>query len=356
MIRNAIAVLMFTTSFSVAASERVMCTQPFDSNILAHNPANQSALKLMSKPRFVSLRVDHIDEVAIRLAQMTELKSPKWNFSPVYPQFQGPTRLASFFLVINSINYSFFDIKTKQRFQDRKSYGSSLMTERVTSKWREIEAENFKYLRTMTSHRLTQDLFPAEFPISMVKERVAALREAGTFLSLLANEGGFYQWLKKRSRSGALNLCRELVLVLPSWQDEFLKRAQLFVAMLWGRFQGTPYTFVSKDSLLQLTIFADYRVAQTLYGLSLLEFDFALQRKLLSSEAIRKGSRMEREMRAASIVLGEKLRLALEQIMKRSVTAPEIDYVLWVVPKNPELKEILTREMLPHHFTRTTDY
>lgn len=67
----------------------------------------------------------------------------------------------------------------------------------------------------------------------------------------------------------------------------FYKRAQILVGDLWGAFKGESYgkfTDVGK-----LTMFADYRVPQTLIQLNIIEYSEELKKKILNKEVLAHG-------------------------------------------------------------------
>jgi len=79
----------------------------------------------------------------------------------------------------------------------------------------------------------------------------------------------------------------------------FLKRAQIFAADLWRRFDGQGYgEFHDIDTL---TMFADYRVPQSLLYLGVLCYSDELMGRLVKGEHVEVGSVEEVEIRGCSI-------------------------------------------------------
>lgn len=74
-------------------------------------------------------------------------------------------------------------------------------------------------------------------------------------------------------------------------QVHFYKRAQIFVADLWGAFHGVGLG--QFDDIDQLTMFADYRVPQMLYGLGVLVYNQDLVDKIENRQEILPGRQFE---------------------------------------------------------------
>ena len=143
---------------------------------------------------------------------------------------------------------------------------------------------------------------------------------------------------------------------LPSFMDvttfagqrlPFFKRAQILVADLAGRFGGRgPGAFRDLDGL---TAFADYKVPQVLRQLGILRYDAVLSDTVARYQPIPAGSRMEVEIRAATVWGCELIRQQLaEEGIARSAMA--IDWLLW------DTGQRLPGDAAPYHRTRTIFY
>jgi len=127
----------------------------------------------------------------------------------------------------------------------------------------------------------------------------------------------------------------------------FYKRAQIFVADVWGALGGTgPAEFAD---IGELTMFADYRVPQLLLHLGVMQYDDALKRRVVARDEIAANSVEEVEIRAATIVAVEQLRAALAARGKPLLSI-QVDWSLW--QKGEDARE----SILPHHRTRTIFY
>jgi hypothetical protein len=187
---------------------------------------------------------------------------------------------------------------------------------------------------------LCQNRFP------MVKERISHLQElkqnivvgrgdpnnppnASFFINLMAEDiidgtEDVENWL---------NL---LIYAFPGYsQDMFLKRAFLFFMMLYRRMGWF------KDSIHKLPIPADYQIPKILNTEGCLQYREDLREIIRTNELIPKGSLMECEIRASSIIACRKI---AEQC---DVTMCKIDEYIWLNRK---------KYRVPFHLTMTTDY
>lgn len=91
------------------------------------------------------------------------------------------------------------------------------------------------------------------------------------------------------------------------------KRAQIFVADLWGAFKGKGYG--EFNDIGEITIFADYIVPAVLQQLGVLKYSAALAGTIEANGEIGSGSEEEVELRTCSVCAVEKMR---ELIQKKS--------------------------------------
>lgn len=88
------------------------------------------------------------------------------------------------------------------------------------------------------------------------------------------------------------------------------KRAQIFVADLWGAFDGKRYGNFS--DIRCITIFADYILPAVLRNLGVLKYSSDLASVVDSNTEIAAGTEQEVEIRACTIQAVEKLRNLVE--------------------------------------------
>jgi len=308
---------------------------------------------LLTSPRYVKFNETRVQEVA-EILQSYDLEIPPWNFPGQYPQTDDFEELCLYYLIFNSINYCYFDQDGKKFRRDDVS-GSTLALACLLERWDEIKDPNF--LANVDENYLLSELFAAESPISLVKERTNALREVGEFLN--SNLDFTFEKLFHRYRRNAYFVSQALPTHLSTWRDPFFKRSQLFVGMVYGRFQDWEKIPIDSESLEDLTIFADYRVPQTLIAMGILVPSASLLSRLHRNQLLGSGSRKELELRAGSVwggeVLGEQLR---ELRNEDNLNALHVDYLLWSAARKKDKlpPNVFTQHWPNHHRTVTTDY
>lgn len=96
------------------------------------------------------------------------------------------------------------------------------------------------------------------------------------------------------------------------------KRAQIFVADLWGAFKGEGYG--KFNDIGSITIFADYIIPAVLRELGILKYSSALSDSIDSKIEVYAGSEEEVEIRACSIYAVEKMRELIKSKFKKQVS------------------------------------
>lgn len=132
----------------------------------------------------------------------------------------------------------------------------------------------------------------------------------------------------------------------------FYKRAQIFVADLWGAFgrptgEDHPYHFRDIEAI---TMFADYRVPQILRHVGILTYSPQLAEKVDARQELAVSCEEEVEIRALTILAVERMRERVNAHRKMALTSIEIDWILW------NWGEGIKEEILPHHRTLTIYY
>lgn len=308
---------------------------------------------LLTNPKYVRLNADRSREVAEALKDY-DISIPRWDFDPrFHPQLDDFESVCLFNLFFNSVNYCYFDEDGK-KFEDADLSGSSLLCARLTEHWEEIKDPYF--LSQVDENYLLSELFRAERPISMVRERTVALREVGEFLN--SNPDFTFTKLFQKYKQNAYFVSQYLPVMLPTWRDPFFKRSQLFVGMTYGRFQDWANCPIDPDSLSDLTIFSDYRVPQTLIAMGIIEPRSQLLTRLHRKEFLAAGSQKELELRAASVVGADMITENLKSLIDEGVNSLNTDFLLWSASKRGvEMPAgLFTHEWLNHHYTMTTDY
>ena len=306
---------------------------------------------ILQKPKYLRLNEERAGTVAY-LLQDQELTLPTWDFAPFYPQSDDFEEMCLFYLLFNSINYCYFDQDGK-KFTDGEFSGSTLAGLRLTERWKELQDPTF--LAHVDENYLLSELFAAESPISMVKERTHAFREIGVFLN--KNPDFTFAKLFRKYHGNAYLVSQVIPSLLPTWRDPFFKRAQLFLGMVYGKFQNAEDPYIKEETLEDLTVFADYRLPQTLIAMGIIEPRASLLTRLHQNQFIGSGSRKELEIRAATILGTDMLTAALGELLG-DINVLHTDYLLWRATriKDQLPPEVFSRPWPNHHLTMSTDY
>lgn len=301
---------------------------------------------LMRDPEFVTIVPGRAQALAEALKDFP-VELPTWDFAPFYPQSDNFEEMCLYYLVFNSINYCYFD-EYNNRFEDGDHRASTLVGLRITENWEQMK--DFQFLSHIDETYLLGELFKAETPISLVKERAAAFREIGEFMRV--NVDFTFRKMFAKHHNNAYFVSQMIPTYFPTWRDPFFKRAQLFVGMVQGRFQHFDL------GLEDLTVFADYRVPQTLHSMGMLRFNPPFLKSIASNKLVHYGSKQELELRAATIVGADMLTSHLNEYHGGVLNALHADYLLWsAMRKRGSLPfGVMSSMDLPHHRTMTTDY
>lgn len=193
-------------------------------------------------------------------------------------------------------------------------------------------------------------------PVTMelMQHFARAWQELGQWLN--RDFGGHFTALLDRAQQSARHLI-ELLLHLPSFQDQasyrgatiyFYKRAQLLAADLHLAFKGQGWgQFRDLDTL---TIFADNLVPHVLRLDGILEYTPALAEHIDSGQLLPAGGEAEIEIRASALHAVEWIREIL-QADGMSITAMQLDYLLWNRGQRPDYKQAR-----PRHRSRSIFY
>jgi hypothetical protein len=166
---------------------------------------------------------------------------------------------------------------------------------------------------------------------------------------LIEKFDGKWKELIRRADQDASKLVDLVVNNFTSYDDKcffegrevyFRKRAQILVADIWACFENNGIGhFNNIDSI---TMFADYRVPQSLAYFGAIKYSDHLIDTLKTNPYIEPGSRLECEIRAASIWSVELVRRRALELFPSPPTAPfnavVIDFYLWDYAKASSAK------------------
>lgn len=311
--------------------------------------------------RLVTIDRTQVDAVAGRLAEAPE-PAADWSHE-LHPPARDDAELANLVLVLDALNFCFWNIPDSGRTRWRVTYAGQTHDgywALAAALRRAVEAgvplADAEYLATLTEDDIATILAgdPGSDPIPLLHARLEHLREAGK--TLLARwDGQFLEAITEANRSAA-KLVREVLAGLPSFRDtapwngheiRLYKRAQILVADLYGAFNGAgPGHFNDLDTL---TAFADYKVPQVLRQHGILTYAPDLSARIAKHQLIPPDSEAELEIRAATIWAVELLRQSLAR-HGRELPAYAIDWALW------QSGQSLPTEAEPYHRTLTVFY
>ncbi|XP_039259045.2 queuosine 5'-phosphate N-glycosylase/hydrolase-like [Styela clava] len=205
-----------------------------------------------------------------------------------------------------------------------------------------------------------------EIEIPLLDKRFEGFKESGRVLLEKFN-GSFINCIRQCERD-AVTLMNLVVENFPSFRDEsvfqnqrvaFYKRAQILVADIWCCFEGKGLgEFTNID---EITMFADYRVPQSLEYFEILKYSEELKKALSQRIVFPPGHRFELEIRGSSIEAIERLtsqvrKLLADDDIKESklsgVNSITVDNFLWDYAR--EHREKINH--LPFHLVRTIFY
>ncbi|CAL9056003.1 uncharacterized protein LOC135676749 [Musa acuminata AAA Group] len=267
----------------------------------------------------------------------------KWDFEGIH-YFDGGPLTVQYLFVLDALNFCFWP--------DEELIYDHLASGLKASLQKDKYALDANRLQMYTGPQL-RELLNWSRPLPLEEERVRLLHEVG--LELERNFGGEAANLVKASKNSAASLISIITSNFPGFRDHSLykghqvflyKRAQIFVADLWGAFKGEGYG--KFNDISSITIFADYIIPAVLRQLGILKYSSALSDSIDSKIEVCAGSEEEVEIRACSIYAVEKMRELIKSKFKKQVLSIEMDLWLWSYG--------VRNSALPHHRTLSIYY
>lgn len=132
------------------------------------------------------------------------------------------------------------------------------------------------------------------------------------------------------------------------------KRAQILIGDIWACFNGEGLGFFY--DIDEITMFADYRVPQTLLYFGVLKYDDRLSERLKKNEIMENGEEDEVEIRGCSIDAVETIVENVKEKLPsdKVVNSVLVDHFLWDF-RRKNAQEILEK-VLPFHKTYSIYY
>jgi hypothetical protein len=311
-------------------------------------------------------RLVHIDRDALAhtAAALVDVPAPPADWSAeLHPVAEDPTTLANLVLVVDALNFCFWNVPGGARPRWRVTYGGqtydgywALAAALRRAREQGVPLHDGDFLAAVGDDDVAAILRgdPGSEEIPLLAARAAHLREVGA--ALRTRWQGRFACAVQAAAGSASRLVQEVLAALPCFRDialrdgreiRFYKRAQILVADLHGAFAGAGLGAFA--DLHGLTAFADYKVPQVLRRFGVLVYEDALAAAIARYALIPPGSDAELEIRAATIWGVELLRQALAQ-RDRALPSYAVDWALW------RAGQALPADAAPYHRTRTVYY
>jgi len=259
------------------------------------------------------------------------------------------------FCVVNTLNFCFWHNDNEEGWKVDGHTGGYALCAAINRAIKEkVDILNPKFYSIITEEQLENVLrSDTKVKISLLSERVKCLHEVGRVL--LDHFGGTFENVIKKSENSAKKLLALIVDNFKCFKDEatfkghkvcFYKRAQILIGDIWACFNGKGIGhFIDLD---EITMFADYRVPQTLLWYGVFEYSPVLLEKLQQNVIFKNGDVEEIEIRGCSIHAIELLKeFVNKKLGVNTLNSILIDYFLWNF-RRKHAQEILEKG-LPFH-------
>ncbi|PKK90832.1 MAG: hypothetical protein CVV64_08100 [Candidatus Wallbacteria bacterium HGW-Wallbacteria-1] len=274
---------------------------------------------------------------------------PAWNRkdNSAFPHSMQQSEAIAFFTVLNSINFCFWtmpdQIKWHLNTDNGKVDGAMALFHGMCRGWYNQTWERFLQSLCHEPEQTMNEYFRGHGHLLLWNERVAMISDAAEYCLKSINEFSSKEFIDQTAGEFIAGLIQKL----PGFRDPFLKRAQLAWAMIHGHLGSPPV------KLKDLTLFADYKVPQTLHNMGILKYNTELTSRLENHENMSAGSQQELQIRAWTIICGERLVTELNRCRKstsRNWNGASLDYYLWSEGQK------VSAGSLPYHRCVTCDY
>ena len=264
--------------------------------------------------------------------------------TPVHPQKADSAGINWVFFA-DTLNFSFWnndlDAQYEVTYKGEKYTGYLAMCAAINRALDQgIPLTSPAFFTTLDVDGLGQLLIGDDgIPIPMLQERAACLNEVGHVLE--KNWSGSFSEMLQASKNSAPDLLQLILDNFPCFRDggsfegtkvSFHKRAQILVADIWCLFEGSGEGRMA--GIDGLTMFADYRVPQSLQHYGVFKYSDQLIDHLKAEKLLESGHRWEQEIRGCSIEAVERITAKVkEELAKRGsdavVNSILVDQYLW---------------------------
>lgn len=230
-----------------------------------------------------------------------------------------------------------------------------------------VDFTNPKYYATITKDDL-EKIFRSDDGITKVQlidERVNCLHEIGE--KLLEKYDGNFENVILAANKSAQSLMKLVCEEFPNFRDDaeyngekvsIYKRVQILIGDIWACYHGNG--FGEFTDINTITMFADYRIPQSLVHFKTMEYSDDLHKLLKDGVHLVNGSPEEVEIRGASIYIVEKVKDKILEMLANSypdvstkhINSILLDHFLWDY-RREFAKEL---EYIPFHRTISIYY
>lgn len=314
-------------------------------------PPRESAKLICESSHHVSINSEGVEKLSKSLIEQMKANRQYINFKAWKTHLLNPktadSQAIDWIFLVDALNFSFWtpegSIKYMVKYGGGEHTGYWSLCAAINRALEEgIPVTSAQYCKDVTIDK-AKEVFRSDSATEMplLDERVRVMNEIGTVL-LEKFDGSFTNCIKA-ANNNAQKLLRLVVDNFPCFRDEakfnstkvsFYKRAQILIADVWACFEGEGLGhFEDIDSI---TMFADYRIPQTLVYFDVIQYSEELNNLLQKEHMFYTGDLMEMEIRAASIwaveLLAERMRdmISCEQSMEGiKINAILLDHFLW---------------------------
>ncbi|KAH9712276.1 Queuosine salvage protein [Citrus sinensis] len=259
----------------------------------------------------------------------------EWDYEGIHYFDNGPLSVQYLF-VLDALNFCFWPDKDLNYDHLASGLKAALQNDKSAFDADRLQKYTEDESNLLVSGPELRELLKWPRPLPLEDERVRLLHEVG--FELERNFGGKASNLVESCGKSAAKLVALVTRHFAGFRDHsvykghqvFLyKRAQIFVADLWGAFKGQGYgEFYDIGSI---TMFADYVVPAVLEQLGVLKYSSRLANIIETNNEISSGSEEEVELRACSVYAVEKMKELIRIKSGKQVLSVELDLWLWSV-------------------------
>ncbi|KAH1003862.1 queuosine salvage protein [Dendroctonus ponderosae] len=280
--------------------------------------------------------IEKLGDILIEEINSGHLRPDNFSQTDCHPK-PGDLNAVDWIFVVDTLNFCFWHFEDKEAWQVEGYSGYYALCAAIKRAIKEgIDILNPNLTATITEEQLRNVLRgDTEVEIPLLPERVRCLHEVSQIL--IDKFAGSFRNVVITAENSAKTLLSLIVNNFSCFKDEavfmdrpvsFYKRAQILIGDIWACFKGQGLGYF-KDIDDEMTMFADYRVPQTLLWFGVFEYSKHLSDKL-KRDILKNGDIEEQEIRGCSIHAVELLKdYANKKLASKATNSVLIDHFLW---------------------------